>query len=553
MRERPTIFKRFLTRIIGRLQEFKKIKYKLLYQKKIYSVETSSHLNSVDPNIDFQAIDSFALDKDSPVTLFNEPSHERVPITWGHSDLTYNKYIGLVLRKNQVLKIDQIFIFRNTSLRLSFAPAFKRDICLVYVLKVNLVGLENSKIPLIDAYCSVNNAFNSEWSNFLIDLQSFDGKSGFLSISLDVFCPNLECKADQIPDSPVILSKITVGSKDQLNLLEARTFHETRVKNEIRHFSEVYKHKMYKSNDIHEQDITIHHLKDYYQSKRSKSEIQFRMKTSSPHENESVYAYASRLLEINLGQEVIDFADRLLNLSQTRTPIRVLSLCAGSARTEAGFDEYTNRACFWTLQDISEDLLRRAQSYFSRMSSVEYVVGDLNNIRYLERKWDIIMCVSGLHHVVELEAVIEFIAQSLTNDGEFWLIGEYVGMNGNRLNPTAQIEADKVFSSLPKKFRFNHHTKEFDSTIPRNDYSIDCFEGIRAEEIERVISRRFATKLITKNNSFLWRLVNLAYADNYELNNKDDLKIIEELVRAEILHFRKNHDGTTLNAVYTRF
>jgi hypothetical protein len=57
---------------------------------------------------------------------------------------------------------------------------------------------------------------------------------------------------------------------------------------------------------------------------------------------------------------------------------------------------------------------------------------------------------------------------------------------------------------------------------------------------------------IVKNNSFLWRLVNLAYADNYSLEVKEDLNILNTLVEAEVSHFTKYRDGTTLNAVYQK-
>jgi ubiquinone/menaquinone biosynthesis C-methylase UbiE len=263
-----------------------------------------------------------------------------------------------------------------------------------------------------------------------------------------------------------------------------------------------------------------------------------------------MYAF---LLEINLEQKGIDFEYRLVELSRTKSPLRVLSLCSGSARIEAGFDELTNYSCLWTLQDINDELLQKARGQFAPMASVEFLVGDVNLIHQMDREWDIIMCVSGLHHIVELESVTDFVYQSLSPSGEFWLLGEYVGNSGNRLNPSAQIAADNVFRELPEKYRFNQHTKRFDSTIPKNDYSIDCFEGIRADQIEKIISRRFATQSISRNNSFLWRFVNLAYANNYDLKKIEDMQVLEKLVRAELSHFNKVHDGTTLNAIYTKF
>ena len=127
-----------------------------------------------------------------------------------------------------------------------------------------------------------------------------------------------------------------------------------------------------------------------------------------------------------------------------------------------------------------------------------------------------------------------------------------MGRSGNRLKPEAQVEADRIFSNLPPKYRFNQHLKKVDELIPRNDYSIDCFEGIRADEIEAIISTQFYPVKITRNNAFLWRLVNLAYADNYNLENAEDLLMIKSLVKSEVSHFRTHHDGTSLNAIYKK-
>lgn len=501
-------------------------------------------------NQDSRAIKSFALDDypDYRLQITDSLTLENIPITWDHSDLTYNKYIGVMLRRNQKITLEQPLIFRNSWLRLSFAPAFRGEGNPHYMLKLRLMGLDGSILPLADFHQYSNSHINAEWSTFLIDLQRLDGETGYLQLSWDLYQFSDAADANSVQDYPVIVSKITVGLWDELELLEARTFHNTRIKNEVGHFTEVYKHKMYESNQYISQPVSILRLKDIPKDQSTEKMTTFR--TSQPLENESVYAYACRLLEINLEQKSIDFGHRLLELSRTKSPLRVLSLCSGSARIEAGFDDLTSQTCLWTLQDINDELLQKARDQFAPMASVEFLVGDVNLIHKMDREWDIIMCVSGLHHVVELESVTNFVAQSLSPGGEFWLLGEYVGNSGNRLNSSAQIEADNVFSGLPEKYRFNQHTKRLDSAIPKNDYSIDCFEGIRADQIEKIILRRFATQSISRNNSFLWRLVNLAYADNYDLKKIEDIHVIEKLVRAELLHFNKHHDGTTLNAIY---
>jgi ubiquinone/menaquinone biosynthesis C-methylase UbiE len=491
----------------------------------------------------------FALDTNSVLHFAKIETNQPISITWGHSDTVYNKYIGVLLRENEYLELGSPIQFKNSWLRLSFAPAFKIDYKPNATLNLQFVS-DNSTVTEICCLNILGNQSSAEWFTFEIDLQNFDEKAGFLRLSF--IAKGSENPADSVfvEDYPLVISKFTIGPKGKLALLEARTFQDVRIANEVGHFSEVYEHEMYKSKQYAERPISITRLDDVRSTKPIELAPSFR--ASPPLLDESVYAYTNRLLGENLLMHEIDFSKRILALSERKPPLRILSLCSGSARNEAAFDAITGHTNHWTLQDLNEDLLNKARKQFSPISTVEFLVGDVNTIQNTGRSWDVIMCVSGLHHVVELERVIKFISESLTPDGEFWLIGEYVGKNGNRLHPTAQVSADKAFKSLPSTYRFNHHTKEIDSFVPKNDYSIDCFEGIRADEIESVISLEFFPLEISRNNSFLWRLVNLAYADNYDLKHEDDIFILESLVKAELSHFNKHRDGTTLNAVYKR-
>jgi SAM-dependent methyltransferase len=483
-----------------------------------------------------ESMNCFALDTSSALRFARIETNQPMSITWGHSDVTYNKYLGVLLREGEYLELGNPVFFKNSWLRLSFAPAFLTSYKPDSSLYIEFID-HNHRITEICSHNVLGNQLSNEWFTFEIDLQNFDEKTGYLRLSFVANVSENSVNSVSVEDYPLIISKFTIAPKSKLALVEARTFRDIRIANEVGHFSEVYEHEMYKSKQYAEQPISITHLDDINSFKHEDIEQSFR--TSRPLLEESVYAYANRLLSDNLQMLDIDFSQRILSLSHQNPSLRVLSLCSGSARNEAALDAMTGHALHWTLQDINEHLLIKARKQFSPSSNVELLVGDVNTIQNTGRSWDVIMCVSGLHHVVELEKVIKFISESLAPQGEFWLIGEYVGKSGNRLRPEAQVSADQVFSSLAPRYRFNHHTKDTDVFVPKNDYSIDCFEGIRADEIESVISSEFFPIGISRNNSFLWRLVNLAYADNYNLEFDEDVLTIETLVKAELLHFNK--------------
>jgi SAM-dependent methyltransferase len=238
-------------------------------------------------------------------------------------------------------------------------------------------------------------------------------------------------------------------------------------------------------------------------------------------------------------------------MAQSR-PLRILSLCSGAARIEAGMASLAGPAVQWTLMDLNESLLQSAGARFPEGVEPELIVGNLNEIRDFGEQFDVIVCVSGLHHIVELERVVDFAREALVEDGEFWSIGEAIGRNGNRLWDRDYAVADAFFRSLPSRLRHNRGTGAVDARLPDLDCSAGTFEGIRSEEIESLLTRSLEVVEVPRRNCFLWRLVNLAYADNYDLGQAEDVDWLQRAVQAEVAHFRSGGRPTAMHAVCRR-
>jgi SAM-dependent methyltransferase len=233
-------------------------------------------------------------------------------------------------------------------------------------------------------------------------------------------------------------------------------------------------------------------------------------------------------------------------------PVRVLSLCAGAARFEAQFAAAAGAGARWTLLDLSEGLLREAARNFPEGITPTLVAADLNEVADFGERFDVVMCVSGLHHIVELERVVDFVHDVLVDDGEFWSIGEAVGRSGNRLFAGDYRVANAFFRGLPARLRRNRLGGEPDENLPNVDYSDATFEGIRSDEIEPLLAHRLEAVQVYRRNCFLWRLVDLAYADNYDLANADDIAWIHRAVDAELAHYRAGGHPTELHGVYRK-
>ncbi len=133
--------------------------------------------------------------------------------------------------------------------------------------------------------------------------------------------------------------------------------------------------------------------------------------------------------------------------------------------------------------DISEPLLRSAAANFPANAKPNLIVGDLNRIRDYGQSYDIVICVSGLHHIVELESVLKFVHDVLAESGEFWSIGEAIGRNGNRLWARDYEVANTFFRELPDRLRQNRISGNVDDNLPDTldgqVYARQCAEPAR--------------------------------------------------------------------------
>ncbi|HKQ08624.1 MAG TPA: class I SAM-dependent methyltransferase [Blastocatellia bacterium] len=231
---------------------------------------------------------------------------------------------------------------------------------------------------------------------------------------------------------------------------------------------------------------------------------------------------------------------------------RVLSLCAGAARIETDFvRSVASDNLHVTLVDINPKLLEMARQRIAKYCDVEVVIEDVNELDLQGEKFDLILCVSGLHHVVELERLIGAIAHGLSGGGEFWAIGETIGRNGGKLWPESYEVANAFFSKLDKKYRVNRMTGlNVEDNLLDTDCSIGCFEGIRCEAIEPTLLNFLSPIHVSKHNCIVWKLFSPTYSENYDMQNPVDVALVEEAVHLDVDLFRRGGRAIELNGVY---
>jgi SAM-dependent methyltransferase len=386
--------------------------------------------------------------------------------------------------------------------------------------------------------------------NFRIGLAAFSGKN--LRLEMTISAGNgRSCK--------IGISRFIVCALENLNRINAFSNYAYRLGNEVSIFSNAsYNHSMY-GETINSSEKTAPLEK--YKNTESRENLFFsnqekilreKILSFSPVDGESVFGFAQRCLGHAIPLNPPNFHDRISRIRRGR-PLRVLSLCSGAARIEEEIFKSSAEPVELTLLDASEDLIRRASSRMSHeQHKVRCLVGDINSGIPHDGDFDIIICVSALHHVANLEGVISQINVCLAPDGEFWSIGEQIGRNGNRLWPETLKAANQAFAKLPAQYRKNSHTAKIDESISDDDFSTGCFEGIRSEELETMLDRFMIPVDVYKRNCFLWRLTDTTYCDNFDITSPKDLTYLKDLIIAEAMHWIVGGRGTEMHAVYRR-
>lgn len=295
----------------------------------------------------------------------------------------------------------------------------------------------------------------------------------------------------------ILVYDLVISEPATLDLERARSFRDLRIRNERINFDAYYQHAMFQT--AHTQSAEAQSPPNPTAQRSTKLDTAETgcatpVTETPPPPAPSALKYSRTHLAEKIQLDPPPFGWRLRKLVEAfraeRQPgdaskFRILSICSGAARIEADMVRaLPHESVSLTLLDVNANLLELARQSLQSWGPVETLVSDINTLDLQGEKFDVVICVSALHHIVELEHVLGEVANALAENGEFWSIGETLGRNGGRMWPQAYAVANAWFSALDDQYRLNRVTGVVDPSLPDLDYSIGCFEGIRCESIE---------------------------------------------------------------------
>ena len=180
--------------------------------------------------------------------------------------------------------------------------------------------------------------------------------------------------------------------------------------------------------------------------------------------------------------------------------------------------------------DINPAMLERGKSAAEREGIAEnmsFVTCDINSWRP-EKKYQAILAIQCLHHLVELELLFDRISELLDDDGYF-LTDDMIGRNGHMLWPEALEIVNELWDELPDRYKYNHQLKRLETQFVNWDCSTEGFEGIRSQDILPLLIKRFHFEFFVGFGNLVNPFIDRSFGHNFDPDDPKDLQFIDRV------------------------
>ena len=219
-------------------------------------------------------------------------------------------------------------------------------------------------------------------------------------------------------------------------------------------------------------------------------------------------------------------------------PITICSVGCGEAKSEIQLCKILLSSGFEALKfhciDIAPGAISRAKEYAHNQGLSRYfnfAVEDYSAAVGVE-SYDIVIATQVLHHIVELERFFTGVRKSIEDTGCFLTI-DMIGRNGHMLWPEALLIVDRIWSNLPRKFKYNHLFQRFEDVWSNWDHSKEDNEGIRAQDVLRLLIENFSFNRYFVAGNMAPAIFGRQFGLNFDPNNPSERILIDTISRLD--------------------
>lgn len=210
-----------------------------------------------------------------------------------------------------------------------------------------------------------------------------------------------------------------------------------------------------------------------------------------------------------------------------------LSIGSGDCSIEVDIAQRLKRAGMDVVIECTElspvllDRGRKAASDANVGDGLLFTEVDINQWRPA-RRYAAAMAHHSLHHIVELEHVFDQVQLALIPGGRF-VISDMIGRNGHMRWPEALTLVEAIWSTLPDSKKYNQQLKRLERTFVNWDCSGEGFEGVRAQDILRLLVERFDFDKFIAFGNLTDVFVDRSFGHNYDADSAANREFIDRL------------------------
>lgn len=209
--------------------------------------------------------------------------------------------------------------------------------------------------------------------------------------------------------------------------------------------------------------------------------------------------------------------------------ILALSVGAGNCDLEVNLVSGVKRVRMDCL-DLNQTMLERGREQARKLGvedRVRFLEGDFNQLT-LEDSYDVVIFNQSLHHVTELESLLDEIQRKLKPGGKI-LLSDMIGRNGHVRWPVALEWIWKFWIELPPSYRYNRMYRCYEELYVDRDCSGLAFEGIRAEDILPELLKRFEFEYFFGFGNVVDPFVDRVFGPNFDVAKDWDRDFIDRV------------------------
>jgi SAM-dependent methyltransferase len=185
--------------------------------------------------------------------------------------------------------------------------------------------------------------------------------------------------------------------------------------------------------------------------------------------------------------------------------------------------------------DVAETAIEAASktAEAERLTGLTYEVADLNTATFPPETYDVVYAHACLHHVFQLEHVLDQIKQTLRPGGLF-VVWEYIGPSQMQFPQKHLYLADAFLKSIPERYRRMRDGRGIKQQAARLSLdtmnSSDPSEGVRASEIVPLIASRFEIRHFSYLGGTLLLLIFNEIAGNFTDQDSEVIPLVKALI-----------------------